>query len=134
MTGKLRIISEKLNISQASVSQILNRKACDFSSGRTRASVFAMARQLSYKQRFGDKVLRDEPRQTVAVAVAVLMRWVLIKSHIQALLFFLLDHFTSSGYEYYLRVIAGSEEENLQVVEELLSRGADRFICIGCPI
>lgn len=131
MASKLRMISDQLGISQSSVSQILNRKACDFSSEHTRARVFALARQLGYKQRFADKVLRDEPTRTVAVLVS--MHRVLIESHIQALILFLLDHFTKEGYEFYLRIIAGDEETNLQVVSDLLSRGVDRFVCIGCP-
>ena len=131
MASKLRMISDQLGISQSSVSQILNRKACDFSSERTRAKVFALARQLGYKQRFADKVLRDEPTRTVAVLVS--MHRVLIESHIQALILFLLDLFARGGYEFYLRIISGDEETNLQVVNDLLSRGVDRFVCIGCP-
>ncbi len=131
MAGSLRVIAEELGISQASVSQILNRKACDFSSQQTREKVFALARKLGYRQRFADKVLRNE--RTLTVAVLVSMHRVLIESHIQTLIFFLLNHFTASGYEFYLRVIAGTEEENLEVVQELLARGVDRFVCIGCP-
>lgn len=131
MASKLRTIAERLGLSQSTVSQILNRKACDFSSERTRSRVFALARQLGYKQRFADKVLRNEPTGTVAVLVAT--HNILLESHIQALIFLLLQYFNQDDYEFYLRIIAGDVESNLQVVKDLLDRGVDRFVCIGCP-
>lgn len=59
MAGMLKIIAERAGLSQSTVSQILNRKANDFSSEETRQRVFALASELGYKQNFGHKLLRE---------------------------------------------------------------------------
>lgn len=46
MAGMLKIIAERAGLSQSTVSQILNRKANDFSSEETRQRVFALASEL----------------------------------------------------------------------------------------
>ena len=71
MAGMLKIIAERAGLSQSTVSQILNRKANDFSSEETRQRVFALASELGYKQNFGHKLLRGDKTRTVGVLLGM---------------------------------------------------------------
>ena len=131
MGATLKTISEEVGISQAAVSMILNRRANDFSSQATRDKVFAIAKKLNYKQKFGHKVLRGESTRSVAVMIA--MRRLLMEEQIQELVLLLLNKFEKSGYTPFLFTVAGNDAENLQMTRELIQRGMDHFVSIGCP-
>ena len=131
MAHTLRTISEQLGISQAAVSMILNHRPGDLSSAATRAKVFALAKELGYKQEFGHKLLRGEKTRTVAILVA--MHRMLMEEQIQQLVLLLLDKFEKAGFTPSLTIIAGTEDENLAMTRELLQRGTEHFVFIGCP-
>lgn len=132
MAGMLKIIAERAGLSQSTVSQILNRKANDFSSEETRQRVFALASELGYKQNFGHKLLRGDKTRTVGVLLG--MHRITLEEHIQAMIIRLLDKLELRGYGAYLVTLSDSEEKNLQTVRDLVSRGVDCFIAIGDPV
>ena len=132
MAGMLKIIAERAGLSQSSVSQIMNRKANDFSSEETRQRVFALASELGYKQNFGHKLLRGDKTRTVGVLLG--MHRITLEEHIQAMIIRLLDKLELRGYGAYLVTLSDSEEKNLQTVRDLVSRGVDCFIAIGDPV
>lgn len=131
MAGMLKIISERAGVSQAAVSQILNRRPNDYSSEETKKRVFSIARELGYKQKFGHKLLRGEKTKTVAIVLS--MQRLILEEQNQRLVLLLLDKFERAGYVTYLQTIAGDEEENLKMVRELILRGTDHFVWIGNP-
>jgi DNA-binding LacI/PurR family transcriptional regulator len=83
MAVTLKTISERVGISQAAVSMILNRRKNDLSSPETREKVFAIARELNYKQKFGHKILRGDKTHSVAIVYA--MHRLLLEEQIQNL-------------------------------------------------
>ena len=131
MAGMLKIISERAGVSQAAVSQILNRRPNDYSSEETKKRVFSIARELGYKQNFGHKLLRGEKTKTVAIILS--MQRLILEEQIQRLVLLLLDKFEHAGYVTYLQTVAGSEKENLKMVRELIARGTDHFVWLGNP-
>ncbi len=131
MAGMLKIISERAGVSQAAVSQILNRRPNDYSSEETKKRVFSIARELGYKQNFGHKLLRGEKTKTVAIILS--MQRLILEEQIQRLVLLLLDKFEHGGYVTYLQTVAGSEKENLKMVRELIARGTDHFVWLGNP-
>ena len=132
MAGMLKIIAERANLSQSTVSQILNRKPNDFSSEETRSRVFALARELGYKQNFGHKLLRGDKTRTVGILLG--MHRITLEEHIQSLIIRLLDKLELKGYGAYLVTLSDTMEKNLQLVRDLVGRGVDCFIAIGEPI
>ena len=132
MAAMLKIIAERAGLSQAAVSQILNRKANDFSSEETRRRVFAIAGELGYKQKFGHKLLRGDKTQTVGILLP--MHRIALEEHMQALIIMLLDKLERKGYGSYFVTLAESEEKNLQIVRDLVGRGVDCFIVLGEPV
>ena len=83
MAVTLKMIAERAGLSQSTVSQILNRKANDFSSEKTRQMVFQLANDLGYKQKFGHKLLRGDKTGTVAILLG--MNRVALEEQVQAL-------------------------------------------------
>ena len=132
MAGMLKIIAERANLSQSTVSQILNRKPNDFSSEETRSRVFALARELGYKQNFGHKLLRGDKTRTVGILLG--MHRITLEEHIQSLIIRLLDKLELKGYGAYLVTLSDTMEKNLQLVRDLVGSGVDCFIAIGEPI
>ena len=132
MAAMLKIIAERAGLSQAAVSQILNRKANDFSSEETRRRVFAIAGELGYKQKFGHKLLRGDKTQTVGILLP--MHRIALEEHMQALIIMLLDKLERKGYGSYFVTLAESEEKNLQLIRDLVGRGVDCFIVLGEPV
>ncbi len=132
MAGMLKIIAEKAGLSQSTVSQILNRKANDFSSEETRKKVFAIAGELGYKQNFGHKLLRGDKTCTVAVLLG--MHRISLEEHIQSIIIKLLDLLELKGYSAYLVTLSDTAEKNFQQVHDLVNRGVDCFIAIGDPV
>lgn len=131
MAVTLKTISERVGISQAAVSMILNRRENDLSSPETREKVFAIARELNYKQKFGHKILRGDKTHSVAIVYA--MHRLLLEEQIQNLVLLVSRKLEKHHYFSSLQPIAGSAEENEKLIEELLQRGIDHFIFIGCP-
>lgn len=131
MPPTLKTISERVGISQAAVSMILNRRANDLSSEATRQKVFEIARELNYKQQFAHKILRGEKTRSVAIVFA--MRRLILEEQIQQLVLLLLNKFENAGFTPCLMNIAGNAEENLNTIRELCQRGIDHFVSIGCP-
>jgi LacI family transcriptional regulator len=131
MAPTLKIISERVGISQAAVSMILNRSSKDLSSQATREKVFAIAEELNYKQKFGHKILRGDKTRSVVIIISI--RWLIMQESIQNLVLLLLDHFEKSAYTPSLVTIPGNDEGNLQMTRELIQRGTDHFVVIGCP-
>ena len=132
MAAMLKIIAERAGVSQAAVSQILNRKANDFSSEETRRRVFAIASELGYKQEFGHKVLRGDKTQTAAILLSI--HRAVLEEHFQSLIILLLEKLERKGYGSYFVTLSDSEKKNLQTVRDLVSRGADCFIALGEPV
>ena len=129
MAATLKTIAERAGLSQSTVSQILNRKANDFSSEKTRQLVFQLAHELGYKQKFGHKVLRGDKTNTLALLIS--MHNMTLQEHVQKLLTQLLTSFGNKNYGSYTVVMESSSERNLQIVQELCARGTDQFIFLG---
>ena len=83
MAATLKTISERVGISQAAVSMILNRSSKDISSQATRDKVFAIAKELNYKQKFGHKLLRGD--KTHAAVILISIKRLLMEEPIQQL-------------------------------------------------
>lgn len=132
MAVTLKIIAERAGLSQSTVSQILNRKANDFSSEKTRQMVFQLANDLGYKQKFGHKLLRGDKTRTVAILLG--MNRVALEEQIQTLILKLLDRLENRNYSAYLVTLSSSAEKNIETVRELIGRGAESFIFLGCPV
>ena len=131
MAATLKTISERVGISQAAVSMILNRSSKDISSQTTRDKVFAIAKELNYKQKFGHKLLRGD--KTHAAVILISMKRLLMEEPIQQLVLLLSDHFEKASYTTSLMTIPDNEDGDLQITRELIQRGFDHFIVIGCP-
>lgn len=129
MAVTLKMISERVGLTQAAVSQILNRKPNDLSSEETKKKVFAIAEELGYKQKFGHKLLRGDKTNTVALLIA--MHNMTLQEHTQKLLMQLLTSFGNRNYSAYTVVMESSPERNLKIVQELCNRGTDQFIFLG---
>ena len=132
MAVTLKIIAERAGLSQSTVSQILNRKANDFSSEKTRQMVFQLANDLGYKQKFGHKLLRVDKTHTVAILLG--MNRVALEEQVQTLILKLLDRLENRNYSAYVVTLCDSTEKNLETVKELISRGTESFIFLGCPV
>ena len=100
MAVTLKIIAERAGLSQSTVSQILNRKANDFSSEKTRQMVFQLANDLGYKQKFGHKLLRGDKTRTVAILLG--MNRVALEEQVQTLILKLLDRLENRNYSAYV--------------------------------
>ncbi|MBR2372600.1 MAG: LacI family DNA-binding transcriptional regulator [Lentisphaeria bacterium] len=129
MAVTLKMISERIGLSQAAVSQILNRKPNDLSSEETKKRVFAIAEELGYKQKFGHKLLRGDSTGTVALLID--MKQLTNEEHIQRLIIKLLTDLEQSGRSSYLSFLGHDEKKNLEAIGDLAARGADSFIVIG---
>ena len=132
MAVTLKIIAERAGLSQSTVSQILNRKANDFSSEKTRQMVFQLANDLGYKQKFGHKLLRGDKTRTVAILLG--MNRVALEEQVQALILKLLDRLENRNYSAYVVTLCDSTEKNIETVRELICRGTESFIFLGCPV
>lgn len=129
MAVTLKMISERVGLSQAAVSQILNRKPNDLSSEKTRRRVFAIAEELGYKQKFGHKLLRGDSTGTVALLME--MKRLSYEEHIQSLIMKLLSALEKSGRTSYFSGLDFDEKKNIQIVRNLAARGVEGFIVIG---
>ena len=132
MAATLKIIAERAGLAQSTVSQILNRRAHDFSSEEKRQLVFRLAHELGYKQKFGHKLLRGDKTQTVGLLLSTHRSS--LEEYMQALILRLLDELEQKGYGSYFVTLSDREENNLRIVRDLFSRGADCFIMLGAPV
>ena len=132
MAATLKIIAERAGLAQSTVSQILNRRAHDFSSEEKRQLVFRLAHELGYKQKFGHKLLRGDKTQTVGLLLSTHRSS--LEEYMQALILRLLDELERRGYGSYFVTLSDEEENNLRIVRDLIGRGADCFIMLGAPV
>lgn len=132
MAVTLKTISERLGLSQAAVSQILNRKPNDLSSESTRKKVFAMAEELGYKQKFGHKLLRGDRTKTVCILSSQYR--LNHEEQIQKLTGCLLELLEQHGYSSYVVTLKDDAHVNLEKVRELCVRGVESFIALGTPV
>lgn len=131
MAVSLKEVAGRAGLSQSTVSQILNRRPNDFSSEETRKRVFAIARELGYKQNFGYKVLRGDKTHTVAILVS--QPRLLDEEHCQVLINKLILLSNKRGFVAYWNMLAKTVAINVETVKELLNRGVEHFIFIGEP-
>ncbi|MHB9139998.1 MAG: LacI family DNA-binding transcriptional regulator [Victivallaceae bacterium] len=129
---KLSDVAEKAGLSIATVSQILNNKPCNYSSEETRQRVRLIAKELGYRTNFGYRLMQGQNTHTVAIMVAEAYQN--SEEHYNELIIRLMNKFDQLNYSVYFRVFTYSEEDNLEKVRDLISRGVEHFVFLGDPV
>ncbi len=131
-TGSLKKIAELSGVSVSSVSQILNNRACDYSSEETRERVRKVAESLGYRKNFGYQLLHGQTTHTIAVVLS--LPRIGEDENIREILMRLLTILDKKDFASYIVTCCGDEAANSARILELLSRGVEHFIFLGSPL
>lgn len=129
---KLSDIAENAGLALSTVSRILNNNPGDYSSEETRQRVRLIAKKLGYRTNFGYRLMQGQKTNTVAIMMAE--AYMESEEHISELLIRLMNKFDKLDYSVYFKTLTYSAEANLEKVRELISRGVEHFVSIGCPV
>ncbi len=129
--SSLKTIAEKTGLSVPTVSQILNRKAVNYSSEATKQRVWEAARELGYQPSFGYKLIQGQKTRTVAILFSMPQQN--SEEHSMALVQLLIAEFDRVGYAAYCSVFDCDPKENLDKIRTLMGRGVEHFVFLGCP-
>lgn len=125
MPVTLKQIAGVTGLSVSAVSQIINRRECNFCSESKKKEVFEIARELGYKQKFADKIKRGDTTRTVAV-----LKRSNLTMEVNNLVMLLLNKFEKIGFSCYV-VNFPKNSDVLPRVRDLIDRGVERFILMG---
>jgi len=128
----LRDVAENAGLSLATVSQILNNKPCNYSSEETRQRVRHIAKELGYRTNFGYRLMQGQKTHTIAIMIS--QAYMKAEESLNELIIRLINKFDQLDYSVYSRAFTYSAEDNLEKVRELISRGVEHFIFLGCPV
>ncbi|MBQ9786887.1 MAG: LacI family DNA-binding transcriptional regulator [Lentisphaeria bacterium] len=122
MAVTLKQIAESVGLSVSAVSQILNRRPCNFCSEEKKKDVIRTAKELGYKQKFADKINRGDTTGTVAI---------LKRTHhtmeVDQLVIRMLNKFEEISCSCYV-VNFPRNSDVLSRVRDLIDRGVERFV------
>lgn len=128
----LKDIAERTGLSVPTVSQILNKRSGNFSSEATKKLVRDTAAELDYKPNFGYKVMLGYKTKTVSILIST--QRVKEDEHIQTMIIRLMDEFDGRGYATYISTLGMNLSENIDKINELISRGVEYFVFLGSPV
>lgn len=129
---RLSDVAEATGLSLATVSQILNNKPCNYSSEETRQRVQQTAKKLGYRTNFGYRLMQGQQTHTVAIILSE--TYMEAEEHFNELILRLMNKYNQLDYSVYSRTFINSAEDNLEKVRELISRGVEHFVFLGCPV
>lgn len=125
MAVTLKQIADIAGLSVSAVSQIINRRECNFCSDARKEEVFRIARELGYKQKFADKIKRGDQTRTVAI-----LKRNNLTMEANNLAMLMLNKFEEIGYSCYV-VNFDRDCDALPRVRDLIDRGVERFVLMG---
>ena len=125
MSVTLKQIADVAGLSVSAVSQIINRRECNFCSEAKKEEVFNIASKLGYKQKFADKIKRGDQTHTIAI-----LKGNNLTMEANNLVMLMLNKFESIGFSSYV-ISFDRECDPLPRVRDLIDRGVERFILMG---
>lgn len=125
MAVTLRQIANAAGLSVSAVSQIINRRECNFCSAARKNEVINIARELGYKQKFADKIKCGESTRTVAI-----LKRNNLTMEVNSLIMLMLSLFEKIGYSCYV-VNFPKNSDVLPRVQDMIDRGVERFVIMG---
>lgn len=125
MPVTLKQIAEVAGLSVSAVSQILNRRECNFCSEAKKQEVTKIACELGYKQKFADKIKRGDTTRTVAI-----LKRSNLTMEVNNLVMLMLNKFEQIGFSCYVVNFAKNSDVQPRV-RDLIDRGVERFVLMG---
>lgn len=131
MAATLKSIASECHVSISTVSQILNGAACNYCSEETKEKVRMAAKRQGYKRNFGYELMRGMKTQTVAIQLSMPQKRT--EEHLWQLQQLLADYFDHRNYKIYLGHAGDTEEQELEKINALMTRGVEHFVFLGTP-
>lgn len=125
MAVTLRHIAEQAGLSVSAVSQILNRRQCNFCNEERKQEVIELAGKLGYRQKFADKIKRGDTTRTVAI-----LKRTHHTSEIDQLVIRMLNLFEAEDCSCYV-VSLPKNSDVTERAQDLIDRGVERFVLFG---
>jgi len=125
MAVTLKQIAERAGLSVSAVSQILNRRPCNFCHGERKQEVIELAGKLGYRQKFADKIKRGDTTRTVAI-----LKRTHHTSEIDQLVIRMLNLFEAEDCSCYV-VSLPKNSDVIARAQDLIDRGVERFVLFG---
>ena len=125
MSVTLKQIADVAGLSVSAVSQIINRRECNFCSEARKEEVLHIASRLGYKQKFADKIKRGDQTHTVAI-----LKRNNLTMEANNLIMLMLNKFESIGFSSYV-VNFDRNCDPLPRVRDLIDRGVENFVLMA---
>ena len=128
----IKDIATEIDVSHQVVSAVLNNKTNCRVSEEKRRMILHAAQSMGYSKNFGYRLMRGQSTRTVAIMLSE--TYMKSEEYVNDLIVRLMNKFNQLNYSVYSVTFTSSVEENMKKVRELISRGAEHFVFLGCPI
>ena len=133
MAITIKDIAKEAGVSFQAVSAALNDTPGIRLSPEKREMIREIAARLGYRRNFGYNLMHNKPTNTAAIVIST--PFMAQEERNRTLSLLLMERFHEMQIAtYFFDRMTQSPEENLTHIRELLGRGVEAFIFIGCPI
>ena len=133
MAVTIKDIAKEAGVSFQTVSAVLNDTPGIRVSAEKREQILEIVKRLGYRRNFGYKLMHNKPTNTAAIIIST--PFMAQEERNRTLSLQLMERFNDMQIAtYFFDRMTQSPEENLKHIRELLGRGVEAFIFLGCPI
>ena len=133
MAVTIKDIAKEAGVSFQAVSAVLNDTPGIRVSAEKREQILEIVKRLGYRRNFGYNLMHNKPTNTAAIVIST--PYMAQEERNRTLSLQLMERFNDMQIAtYFFDRMTKSPEQNLKHIRELIGRGVEAFIFIGCPI
>ncbi|MBR7106995.1 MAG: LacI family DNA-binding transcriptional regulator [Lentisphaeria bacterium] len=133
MAVTIKDIAKEAGVSFQAVSAVLNDTPGIRVSAEKREQILEIVKRLGYRRNFGYNLMHNKPTNTAAIIIST--PFMAQEERNRTLSLQLMERFNDMQIAtYFFDRMTQSPEQNLKHIRELIGRGVEAFIFIGCPI
>ena len=133
MAVTIKDIAKEAGVSFQAVSAVLNDTPGIRVSAEKREQILEIVKRLGYRRNFGYNLMHNKPTNTAAIIIST--PFMAQEERNRTLSLQLMERFNDMQIAtYFFDRMTKSPEQNLKHIRELIGRGVEAFIFIGCPI
>lgn len=133
MAVTIKDIAKEAGVSFQAVSAVLNDTPGIRVSAEKREQILEIVKRLGYRRNFGYNLMHNKPTNTAAIVIST--PFMAQEERNRTLSLQLMERFNDMQIAtYFFDRMTKSPEQNLKHIRELIGRGVEAFIFIGCPI
>lgn len=133
MAVTIKDIAKEAGVSFQAVSAVLNNTPGIRVSAERREQIMEIVERLGYRRNFGYNLMHNKPTNTAAIIIST--PYMAQEERNRILSLQLMARFNAMQIAtYYFDRMTKFPEQNLKHIRELIGRGVEAFIFLGCPI